>query len=332
MLCLINRRPGGGGSSSQKGSLRAGVHRLGSLNRRWSCLSLSSRTEATGAETPLARIEPEREKELPKQELEDRDNEVEVTTGYDLRVLATEADSESHFNSDAAAMSTHEHVNDCIRGGDENGEVDRKKPARRKVVSSMDRIVESFGLRAPTMLTIKSLLQKLVRTGLEWIRPPQDELGKEPATAVRQEMKLEPHDYPEMLCSLPPCKRLKQEKRHTNLSVGDICLINQDGAAYGTYTLCQVLRNEISTTDQVRKVKVDFGEKEFVVGVQRLMLLMTTDEVKLLRMPTEGDIELPGECCPGLPADTAEQDAGATDVEPRRSLRLREKANLVKYA
>ena len=66
--------------------------------------------------------------------------------------------------------------------------------------------------------------------------------------------------------------------------------------------------------------------------MQRLMLLMTTDEVKLLRMPTEGDIELPGECCPGLPADTAEQDAGATDVEPRRSLRLREKANQVKDA
>ena len=74
----------------------------------------------------------------------------------------------------------------------------------------------------------------------------------------------------------------------------------------------------------MRKVKVDYGEMKFVVGVQRLMLLMPTDEVKLLRMPTEGNVELPGARCPGLSADTAEQDDGAADVEPRRSLRLRE--------
>ena len=35
---------------------------------------------------------------------------------------------------------------------------------------------------------------------------------------------------------------------------------------------------------------------------------------------------------PRAPADTAEQDDGAADVEPTRSLRLREKANLVKDA
>ena len=98
----------------------------------------------------------------------------------------------------------------------------RKKQARRVDVSSIDRIVDSFGLRAPTMLTIKSLLQKLVRTGLEWIRPPQDDLGEESATAVRQEIKLEPQDDPEMLCSLLACKRLKKDKRYTNLTVRDI--------------------------------------------------------------------------------------------------------------
>ena len=148
-------------------------------------------------------IEPEKEKELPKHDLEDGDNEVEVTTGHDPRVLAPEADPGSRFNSDAAAMSKQEYVNNCVRGGDENGEVNRKKPARRKVVFSLNRIVDSFGLRAPTMLTIKDLLQKLVRTGLEWIMPPQDNLGEESVTAVRQEMKMEPHDDLEMLRSLP---------------------------------------------------------------------------------------------------------------------------------
>ena len=83
----------------------------------------------------------------------------------------------------------------------------------------------------------------MVRTGLERIRPPRDNLGEEPATAVRQEMKLEPHDDPEMPRSLLPCKRMKKDKRHTNLTVGDICLINQDDSAYGSYMPCQVLRS-----------------------------------------------------------------------------------------
>ena len=102
--------------------------------------------------------------------------------------------------------------------------MDRKRLSRRRVVSSFGRIVDSFGLRAPTMLSIKSLLQKLVRTRLEWIRPPREDLGKEPATAVQQEIKLERHDDPE-LHSLPPCKRLKKDRRHTTLTVeAYVCL------------------------------------------------------------------------------------------------------------
>ena len=93
---------------------------------------------------------------------------------------------------------------------------------------------------------------------------------------------------------------------------------------------CQVLRNQISTTGQMRKAKVGYEEKEFVVSVQRPMLLRPTGDAKLLRMPTDGNFKLPGACCLGLPADTAEQGDGAADVEPRRSLRLREKANQVK--
>ena len=49
-------------------------------------------------------------------------------------------------------------------------------------------------------------------------------------------MKLERRDDPEMLHSLFPCKRLKKDRRYTSLMVGDICPINQDTAAYETYT------------------------------------------------------------------------------------------------
>ena len=80
---------------------------------------------------------------------------------------------------------------------------------------------------------------------------------------------------------------------------------------------CRVLRNEIFTTNHIRKVK-------------KQMSLMQSYEVKLLRMPTKGDVEPPGARCPGLPTDTVEQDSGAADVGPRRSLRLRKKANQVK--
>ena len=85
-----------------------------------------------------------------------------------------------------------------------------------------------------------------------------------------------------------------------------------------------MLRNEISTTGQIRKVKVGYEEKEFVGSAQRLMLLMPADEVKPPRTAAEGAAELPGACGPGLPADTAKQDDSAADGEPRRSLRLRE--------
>ena len=60
----------------------------------------------------------------------------------------------------------------------------------RKILSIVSRIVDCFGLHAPTTLSIKSLLQRLVRTGLEWIRPPRYDLDKEPATADQQESEM----------------------------------------------------------------------------------------------------------------------------------------------
>ena len=70
--------------------------------------------------------------------------------------------------------------------------------------------------------------------------------------------------------------------------------------------------------------------KEFAFSIQRPRFLMPTDKVKLLRMPTEGDVKLPGACYHGLLADTNEQDEGAADGKPRRSLRLRDKVSQVR--
>ena len=78
-----------------------------------------------------------------------------------------------------------------------------------------------------------------------------------------------------------------------------------------------MLRNEIFMTGQMRTVKVGYAEKEIVISVQRLVLLMPTDEVKLLRRTAEYGFQLPGACCPRLPSDTAEQDDVAADVLPR---------------
>ena len=124
--------------------------------------------------------------------------------------------------------------------------------------------------------------------------------------------------------------RLKKIMTHANIEVRDVCLLNQDNKVCGTYKLCRVLRNEISTSGQMRMVKVGYEEIEIDVGVQKLVLLVPTDEVELLRMSTEYSFELPGACCPGLHSDTAEQDDGAADMLPRRSLRFANKAKKVK--
>ena len=170
----------------------------------------------------------ERETEMPKPkpEFEDGDSEVEIATGYDSRMPAVEIDPGKHINSVAAGMVKKEYASDG-----EDCEVDHRRPVMRKVVSSVGRIVDSSRLHAPTLLAIKSLLQKPVRTGLEWIRPQRCNLDKESATSVRQEIKLDPHDDPEMPRSRHPFKRLKRDRRDANLTLEDIRLHDQDDTA-----------------------------------------------------------------------------------------------------
>ena len=66
------------------------------------------------------------------------------------------------------------------------------------------------------------------------------------------------------------------------------------------------------------------------VDVHRLVLLVPTSKVELLRMSFNYGFELPGASCPELPSDIAEQDDDAADVLPRRSPRLPETAMKVK--
>ena len=54
-----------------------------------------------------------------------------------------------------------------------------------------------------------------------------------------------------------------------------------------------------SMRGQMRKVKVGYEENEIGVSMKRLVLLMLTDEVRLLRMSTNYDCKLPGAGCPG---------------------------------
>ena len=105
-----------------------------------------------------------------------------------LRVVASEADLESHIVPDPTAMTKQEHVDDCCGDGDEEGVVEQEKVNRRQVDSSIRRIVNSLGIRTPNSIKYESMLQKLVKAGLEWIKPLQDDLAEEVA-AVRQDRK-----------------------------------------------------------------------------------------------------------------------------------------------
>ena len=66
--------------------------------------------------------------------------------------------------------------------------VDQKKVNRRQVDSIISRIVNSLSLCTPTLIKYESVFHKLIKAGLEWIKPLQDELAED-AVAVRQKMK-----------------------------------------------------------------------------------------------------------------------------------------------
>ena len=73
---------------------------------------------------------------------------------------------------------------------------------------------------------------------------------------------MEPHDDSEMPHSMPPCKRLKKDQRHGNLTLKNTSLYSQDDTAYGNNAPCKALRNETSMTVQRMKgVPCDEGDR-----------------------------------------------------------------------
>ena len=68
----------------------------------------------------------------------------------------------------------------------------------------------------------------------------------------------------EGFASLPPYGHLTEAKKRTGLEVGDVCLLNHNNRVCGTYRLCYVLSNTISTGSLGRKVKVGCRERRLV--------------------------------------------------------------------
>ena len=116
----------------------------------------------------------------------------------------------------------------------------------------------------------------------------------------------------------------KEARRHANIEVGEVCLLIRDNRVCGTYKLRQVLREKTSMKGQTRTIKMGYEWEEISAGIQRLVLLVPTYVVELLRTPANYDFRLPGACCPRSPLNTYEQGDDAADVLPRRSLRLPE--------
>ena len=87
--------------------------------RRYANYGESQRSSA-GQEEHVSNYELE-EKEEPKPELECSDNEHKVTAGCEPRVLAKEANFRSHISQDTGAAIKQELVDDCVRGGVEEG-------------------------------------------------------------------------------------------------------------------------------------------------------------------------------------------------------------------
>ena len=90
-----------------------------------------------------------------------------------------------------------------------------------------------------------------------------------------------------------PYQSLKDAKRHKNLQVGDVCLLQYDGKIKHTYRLCIILPTIPSDDAIVRTVTLGFRARrqcrpgpykpvaldELVVGVPRLVFILPAEEL-----------------------------------------------------
>ena len=88
--------------------------------------------------------------------------------------------------------------------------------------------------------------------------------------------------------------------------------------------------DKTSSRGQTRTTKMGYEWEEIGAGMQRLVLLVPTFGVELLRKPANYNFGLPGTCCPRSPPDTYEQGDDAAEMLSGRSLQLPETSMKVK--
>jgi hypothetical protein len=92
--------------------------------------------------------------------------------------------------------------------------------------------------------------------------------------------------YPQVFDNLIPYQSYRDAKRHSNLAVGDVCLLRYDSKVMATYSYCRVIKVE-EKEGIVRNVVVKLGRrgkdavcKEMKVGVHRLALVTPVENVE----------------------------------------------------
>ena len=88
-------------------------------------------------------------------------------------------------NPEAKATTKQEREDDYSGDGEEDGVVKLMEVGRRQAGSSLNRITDSLSLCALITAKHVSTLPRLVKTGLEWSRPPQNNLTAEVAEVRR---------------------------------------------------------------------------------------------------------------------------------------------------
>ena len=130
---------------------------------------------------------------------------------------------------------------------------------------------------------------------------------------------------------LPPMipyqrQKIKDAKRHKNLQVGDVCLLQYDRKIKHTYRLCIMLETFPSKGNIVCTVKVGFRPRrqcrttsykpvqldELVVGVPRLVLIVPQEEMP--KANTNHVLKLGPTSCPVPPNTTSARRAAVEEL------------------
>lgn len=88
-----------------------------------------------------------------------------------------------------------------------------------------------------------------------------------------------------VVTSLLPYYKLKDEKRHANLQVSDVCSLHYDNKLTVTYRLCRVVEFLPSYDGLVREVKLSFRPRRHASAGTFLPVELNRLLLSLLRLP-----------------------------------------------